>query len=61
MKYNVGGLERTVRIVLGIILLAVGLIFKSWWGLVGLIPLITGLFRWCPLNALFKRNTSEVN
>jgi hypothetical protein len=48
MKSNVGGLDRGIRIVAGLAILAAGFYFKSWWGLVGLIPLATGILRWCP-------------
>ncbi len=57
MQQNVGGLDRTVRIVLGVVGLALGLLFKSWWGLVGLLPLVTGLASWCPLYLPFHLST----
>lgn len=47
MIRNVGGIERPIRIVLGIVLLALVFIGpKTWWGLIGLAPLITGLWGW---------------
>ena len=48
MKTNVGSLDRTLRIIAGLALLVVGYYFKSWWGLVGLVPILTGLVRFCP-------------
>jgi len=48
MKSNVGGLDRGIRILAGLAILAAGVYFKSWWGLVGLVPLATGVLRWCP-------------
>ena len=48
MKSNVGGIDRTLRIVIGLAVLATGLYFKSWWGLVGLVPLLTAALGWCP-------------
>ena len=39
MKPNVGGVDRVVRAVAGLAILGAGVYFKSWWGLVGLIPL----------------------
>jgi len=50
---NVGSIDRTLRIVAGIVLLS--LVFvgpKSLWGLIGLVPLLTGLVRWCPAYTL---------
>ncbi|HVN33196.1 MAG TPA: DUF2892 domain-containing protein [Thermoanaerobaculaceae bacterium] len=49
MKANVGGIDRTIRIVVGIIIIALGIVFKSWWGLVGVLVLATGLFNFCLL------------
>ena len=48
MKPNVGSLDRGIRIIAGLAILAAGFYFKSWWGLVGLVPLATGILRWCP-------------
>ena len=58
MKPNVGGIDRIFRIVLGIVILVAGWYYKSWWGLLGLIPLLTGLIRWCPLYYPFKASTA---
>jgi hypothetical protein len=49
MKSNVGKTDKAIRIVLGIIITAAGFYFKSWWGLVALIPLITAFTGFCPL------------
>jgi hypothetical protein len=53
-KNNVGTMDRMFRILLGLVLIA--MVFfgpKSAWGWVGLIPLITGLVRICPIYSLF--------
>lgn len=50
MQANIGTLDRTLRIVLGLAL--IGLVFvgpQTPWGWLGLIPLVTGLVRFCPL------------
>lgn len=55
---NVGGFDRFVRLLLGMALLT--LIFvgpKTLWGLIGLVPLLTGAFRTCPLYRLVGINT----
>lgn len=57
MKCNVGATDRLVRIIAGILILLLGLIYRNWWGLIGLIPLITGVVRFCPLYLPFKINT----
>ncbi len=58
MKINVGTADRIFRIILGLVLLS--LIFtgpKTWWGLIGIIPLLTGLLRSCPVYLAFGINT----
>jgi hypothetical protein len=47
MKANVGGIDKAIRIVVGLIIIALGIIYKSWWGLVGVPVLLTGLFNFC--------------
>jgi len=58
MKCNVGSIDRLIRIVLGLIIAIVGVIFDSWWGLIGIIPIATGLFKFCPLYLPFKISTT---
>ena len=59
MMANVGGLDRALRVVLGLGLLAAGWLMPAvgWWGLLGLVPLATGLLSWCPPYALLGINT----
>lgn len=49
MTCNMGKGDRLFRGLLGIVILAVGLYFQSWWGLIGLIPLFTSIVGWCPV------------
>ena len=49
MKNNVGTIDRSLRIVLAVGIGAAGLYFKSWFGLIGLVPLVTAFVGWCPL------------
>lgn len=50
MKKNIGTLDATIRIIVGIIILSLVFIGpKSLWGLIGLVPLLTGIIRYCPL------------
>ncbi len=58
---NESGLDRAVRVVLGIVLLA--LVFvgpRTPWGWVGLVPLLTGLVGSCPLYTVFGFRTRSV-
>lgn len=62
MKQNVGGIDKIVRIIAGLVLIS--LVFvgpKTVWGWIGLIPLATGLFNFCPAYLLFKFNTKKSN
>lgn len=61
MKPNVGGIDRMVRIVLGVVLLglaATGVV--GWWGWLGLVPLATGALGWCPPYAMLGFSTCAV-
>ena len=57
MTPNVGGLDRGFRIVLGLVVIGLGVAFKSWWGALGALPLLTGLVRWCPVYLPFGTST----
>lgn len=62
MKFNVGGLDRMLRIALGLVLIvlaAMGII--GWWGWLGVIPLATGLLRFCPLYLPLSMNTCPLD
>jgi hypothetical protein len=55
---NVGGIDRVLRILVGLALIS--LVFvgpKVIWGWVGLVPLLTGIFRFCPAYKLLGLNT----
>nr|WP_315186386.1 DUF2892 domain-containing protein [uncultured Albidiferax sp.] len=61
MKTNVGGIDRTLRIVAGVALVALAATGTvGLWGWVGVVPLATGLIGWCPPYALFGWNTCSV-
>ena len=57
MQKNVGQTDKTIRLILGIIIAAVGLFFKSWWGLLGLVLIGTGLAEFCGLYVPFGIST----
>ena len=63
MKANVGGIDRFLRIVIGLGLLAFLFLSESdarWWGLVGVVPLLTAVINFCPLYAVFGIDTCPV-
>jgi len=59
MKCNIGKADRMVRIILGIVIILIGVYFKSWWGAVGLLPILTAIIRWCPAYVPFGISSCE--
>jgi hypothetical protein len=61
MNKNVGGLDRTIRIVAGVALIAAAATSTiGAWGYVGVVPLLTGLMSWCPPYKLLGFNTCSI-
>jgi Protein of unknown function (DUF2892) len=58
MKKNVGTIDRTVRIIAGLALLGVAYNGKTW-GLIGIVPLLTGIIGWCPPYQLLGINKDK--
>ncbi len=56
---NVGKVDRVIRIIIGITAITLGIIYKSWLGALGAIPLITASIGWCPLYLPFKIKTCK--
>lgn len=60
MQINVGTPDRIARIVVGLVLMllaATGTV--GWWGWIGIVPLLTGIFRFCPAYPLLGINTCK--
>lgn len=58
MTTNLGAADRTIRVVVGLILLMATFIGTiGWWGLIGIVPLLTGLVGFCPAYKLFGFST----
>ena len=58
MKANVGGFDRILRIAVGALLIVLAALnVIGAWGFIGIVPLATGLFRFCPAYGLFGMNT----
>ncbi len=60
MSVNVGNLDRAIRLILGVVMLALGYFYGSWWGLIGLIPVGTAVFGRCGLYSLCSVTTCRV-
>jgi len=63
MKKNVGNVDRVIRVILGIVLLALVVVADApwrWVGLIGVIPLLTAFVGVCPLYSLLGIRTCPV-
>ena len=57
MKLNVGGIDRPLRIVVGLTLVAWALFGGPVWAWIGVVPLATGLIGFCPIYPILGMNT----
>ena len=58
MKMNVGTVDRVLRVLVGLILITAAATGRiGVWGWIGVVPLATGLFRFCPAYTLLGMNT----
>jgi Protein of unknown function (DUF2892) len=61
MNINVGSMDRILRIVAGLVLIALAATGTVGpWGYIGVVPLLTGLFRFCPAYTLLGMNTCGI-
>ncbi|MEW6513977.1 MAG: DUF2892 domain-containing protein [Pseudomonadota bacterium] len=60
MKLNVGGIDRILRIVVGLALVAWAIMGGPVWAWIGVVPLGTGLVGFCPLYPLLGMNTCPI-
>jgi hypothetical protein len=57
MKANIGSTDRVVRVIVGLVVIGAGAYFQGWWGLIGLLPLLTAALRFCPAYVPFGITT----
>jgi hypothetical protein len=58
MKMNAGGFDRGLRVIVGLVLIALAATGTvGWWGYIGVVPLLTGVFGFCPAYTLLGMNT----
>ncbi len=57
MNKNIGSLDKTIRLIIGILIIVVGFVNESLLGAVGLIPILTASVSWCPLYSIIKIDT----
>lgn len=62
MNYNISGVDRFIRVVIGISLFGFAVLSSKpyhWWGLLGLILVISGMLGFCPSYAMLGINTCK--
>jgi hypothetical protein len=57
MSCNVGSIDRIIRILAGLVLIAWALMGGPVWAWIGVVPLATGVFKFCPAYSLIGMNT----
>jgi hypothetical protein len=57
MKRNMGMLDRTIRTIVGLAIIGAGVYYKSWWGALGALPIVTSATGFCPAYLPFKMST----
>ncbi|MDZ4182787.1 MAG: DUF2892 domain-containing protein [Candidatus Cloacimonadaceae bacterium] len=60
MKKNIGTTDMIIRIAIALAFFAYGLIYKSCWGLIGVLPLLTGINRFCLLYTILGIKTCKL-
>lgn len=61
MGKNVGGIDRILRIIVGLALIASALFADFVWGWIGVVPLLTALIGFCPAYTLFGIKTCKTS
>ncbi|HSH83574.1 MAG TPA: DUF2892 domain-containing protein [Guyparkeria sp.] len=62
MEANIGMIDKWLRIVVGVVLIALALFgVIGWWGYIGIIPLATGVINFCPVYRLIGLDTLGAN
>jgi hypothetical protein len=60
MKCNVGGVDRILRMVVGLIFITLAITGTvGVWGWIGIVPLVSGLFKFCPAYTLIGFNSGR--
>jgi hypothetical protein len=64
MNANVGGIDRVIRILVGVGVLSLFFVLEGpnhWFALLGIVPLATGLIAWCPAYLPFGYRTRKAH
>lgn len=58
MNTNINKTDTIIRLILAVIFIAFGIMYQSWWGLVGVIPLMTAVIGVCPIYGMLGISTN---
>ncbi|MCK5717700.1 MAG: DUF2892 domain-containing protein [Thiomargarita sp.] len=58
MIVNVGTIDRIIRVIIGMGMFGAGMYYQNWWGLIGLMPVFTAAFGFCPAYFPFGFSTT---
>jgi hypothetical protein len=64
MTVNVGGIDRVLRVIVGLALISLYFVLEGnarYWGLIGFVPLLTGMVRVCPAYSVLGLSTCPSN
>ena len=61
MEKNIGESDRIFRIAAGLAIIIVGLVAQSWWGVIGIVPIITASVGHCPAYTPFGINSCKLD
>jgi len=60
MRQNVGSVDQVIRVIIGLVLLSFLFVLDGgvrWFGLIGIVPILTAFVKFCPLYVIFGINT----
>ena len=59
---NIGSTDKIARLVIGTLLIVLALtVAIGWWGLIGVVPIVTALINWCPAYTLLGIKTCPID
>lgn len=59
MKKNVGPVDQILRLLIGLVIAILGVVFENWWGLAGVVLVATAIFNFCPIYWVTKLSTAK--
>ncbi|MCX6833234.1 MAG: DUF2892 domain-containing protein [candidate division Zixibacteria bacterium] len=59
MHRNIGTADKIIRVLVGLAILVMGIALKSWWGVIGVVPVLTAFVGICPAYLPFRISTCK--